>query len=301
MKHQLYKYSTNQLMVSSFTGGPCAIRCPQLSRCSHVSIKLPLWLRNLCQTWTQDVFVPCWHIHHCYRNWWGSHCSGLRQPCTVFRPPPPHHLSWWLHKVGATSQGGVIRDLFSCPQRSKARLNKEPIHALCRFALLAHSLFKADFALCRNNKCACEAERAGIVLISVKSDMGEKSLHVGEKSCVSAHTPCLSRLMQAHMCTCVLAFLCDWHEHALMCCFHVCVKRHLLHKGLCCAYHGCRISCNMDAPICICHVSRCIPPLQLWRTNAHGLGTGGLFSHVSSIPCSHFLHLFQWIKYRQPQ
>ncbi len=40
----------------------------------------------------------------------------------------------WLHKVWVPSQGGVIRDLFSC-------LNKEPIHApVDLICLLIHSL-----------------------------------------------------------------------------------------------------------------------------------------------------------------
>lgn len=58
MKHQLYKYSTNQLMISSFTGELCDIRCPQLSsspnfssfdfHLSHFTVQwLTLWQKSL--------------------------------------------------------------------------------------------------------------------------------------------------------------------------------------------------------------------------------------------------------------
>lgn len=63
---------------------------------------------------------------------------------------------------------------------------------------------------------------------------------------MSSRTPCLSNLIQAYMHTRgALTFLCDWHEHTLMCCMHVCVKSHLLHKGLDSAYHDCRIRITM--------------------------------------------------------
>lgn len=141
-------------MAGSFTGGPCALGCPQLSRSwhSHVSIILLLvWLtsqRSNCQTSTLDVFVPC------LPGYTFITVRGTVKEVIVPGYAGPAlflgHLRVLLivcpddvrlPNICATPQRGVIRDLLSCPQKSKAQLNKEPIHApVDLLGSLIHSL-----------------------------------------------------------------------------------------------------------------------------------------------------------------
>lgn len=167
-------------MVGSFTGGPCALGCPQLSssRHSHVSIILLLVRltsqRSNCQTSTLDVFVPCLPgytfvtvrgtvkevIVPGYAG--PALFLGRLRVLLIFCPDDVR-----LPNVRATPQRGVIRDLLSCPQRSKAQLNKEPIHVpVDLLGSLIHSL-RWTLLFAGNNKCACEAEQAGSFLIGV--------------------------------------------------------------------------------------------------------------------------------------
>lgn len=154
MKHQLYKYSTNQLMVSSFADELCAVQCPQLSGSPnffssgfHLSLftvrRLTLRQKSLSDFSDLNTMLLC-------RVGLVTHPSLLQELVSKFRvksaalcfkAPSQSSSSSILQKVWALSQGGAIRYLFSCPQRSEAWLNKEPIHALVDLLCsLIHSL-----------------------------------------------------------------------------------------------------------------------------------------------------------------